>query len=437
MKKKVVKQALTWILSSAMIFSMSSAIPTMTAHIYASEQLTGEDIPLTKIAFSQDEQSINVGEIIALPTVTYTPEDTTDSRDLTWTAETNDFIVKDQKEAPDKDDYIKIYQENNQSVKFVDKDGNRAESYLVFSGVIEGTDDYKYSIWLFAQKTAVAICGVRPSSSDGHIDEGNFVINAVPANSTIGGIKPDLIASEDIIVNDANNSINYLRISGTDRYDTAAAVVTEALNTYRCYAGETAANYTPDTAILVSGENYADALAADGLAGAIGEKTGGFVPVIMTKKDQLPASTAKLLKNFETSLKTIYVVGGENSVSDEVIADIKENYNTVSIERLAGADRSATAATVYATMSGKDNTNYGTTAIVVSGETSADAISASSVCYSYGYPLFLAHNGVLDEQTAGTLRDGGFDTVLIPDTLKTIIGMWNDSVEVDTLASDI
>ena len=102
--------------------------------------------------------------------------------------------------------------------------------------------------------------------------------------------------------------VSVSRISGIDRYETAATVAAQL-------------GQSP-TVLVASGESFPDALAA----GALG------LPVLLTTRDALPASTAAAIGS-----SSAVVVGGPAAVSPEVLP---------SAPRIAGADRYATSAAV-------------------------------------------------------------------------------------------
>lgn len=89
-----------------------------------------------------------------------------------------------------------------------------------------------------------------------------------------------------------------VRLSGADRYETAAEVSRSA--------------WTPEDASVVylaSGENFPDALSA-------GASTQGLGPLLLTRPDVLPPATRAELERLAPCL--VVVVGGDPAVSDAV-----------------------------------------------------------------------------------------------------------------------
>lgn len=173
-------------------------------------------------------------------------------------------------------------------------------------------------------------------------------------------------------------SLSYQRLGGAGRYDTAAMVARRAF---------------PDgctDAVLVSGENYPDALTGNGYAGAAG------APLLITAKNELSTQTAAVLKDFGVTHVTI--IGAEAAVSAKVVADLNE-LGITDIDRLGGKDRYETAEMVYADGVKKDYYNSTDAIAIVNGTKAADALSMSPWTYYYAMPMLLADsNGSLDSE---------------------------------------
>lgn len=152
------------------------------------------------------------------------------------------------------------------------------------------------------------------------------------------------------------------RLTVNTRYDTMAAVVSEG-------------NWkTGGTAIIASGDNYPDALAASGLAGVTN------APIILTGKSALSSQFANQLRQLAPS--RIIVVGGSAAVSDNVLHTL--HTYAQSVNRVSGATRIDTSFALYQNASG-----WGSTAIVATNANYADALSVSSYAYTTKDPVFL------------------------------------------------
>ncbi|PRY16854.1 cell wall-binding repeat-containing protein [Kineococcus rhizosphaerae] len=98
-----------------------------------------------------------------------------------------------------------------------------------------------------------------------------------------------------------------VRVSGRDRYETAAEV---SFLTWR--------PGTASVVFLASGTSLPDAL-------AVGPSANGLGPVLLTERDRLPAASRAELQRLQPCL--VVVVGGTPSVSDAVFADAEQYTN--------------------------------------------------------------------------------------------------------------
>jgi putative cell wall-binding protein len=92
------------------------------------------------------------------------------------------------------------------------------------------------------------------------------------------------------------------------------------------------------TAILASGLNFPDALAAGPLAFR-GAGKSDPVPLLLTNQDSVPAVTLAALTNL--GISNVIVAGGTSAVSDAAVAQLTSA--GYSVRRIAGANRQATA----------------------------------------------------------------------------------------------
>jgi putative cell wall-binding protein len=157
-----------------------------------------------------------------------------------------------------------------------------------------------------------------------------------------------------------------VRVSGADRYGTAAAI------SNRFYP-------TPgvNAAFVAVGTSFADALAG-GPAAALRDS-----PLLLVKSDGIPAATHAELQRLDP--QRIYVLGG-TAVINASVASALDQYTTGPVTRLAGADRFATAAAIIRHFwTTKSATGY-----VASGVNFPDALSGGAVAGKQGVPLFLS-----------------------------------------------
>lgn len=205
------------------------------------------------------------------------------------------------------------------------------------------------------------------------------------------------------------------RISGADRYATAAAVLADFHASLdpatggggapapadaaaawpdgtaagsSGVAGTSAEVGSPDaaagpgrTAYLARGDVAASDVPADALA-VSPQAWRTRTPVLLTTRDALPAATAAAIRS--GGIKQVVVLGGPAAVSDGVAAAVAAL--GVKVERVAGPDRSGTAAA----LADRFVAGGGSAARVgLASGRSVDALAAGPVAGKAGYPLLL------------------------------------------------
>lgn len=226
------------------------------------------------------------------------------------------------------------------------------------------------------------------------------------------------------------------RVAGVDRYDTA----TKAADAY--LGRRTTTNW--NSIVLVSGDNYPDALSASSLAGAL------TAPIIMLPADgSMPAkvrdwaiSRRVYIQGASTSSAafTVYAVGGTSALPqagvDAFMAVLNEGDSTPSVsKRVSGANRYATAAAVaglknsagsYIVMDAAD------TMFVASGNGFADALAASPHLFNASDPVLLTESGSLNADAKAIMKTwktlGGTAVVVLGGTTAV-----SDQVIVDIM----
>lgn len=157
------------------------------------------------------------------------------------------------------------------------------------------------------------------------------------------------------------------RVSGADRYATAAAV-----------NATTGLIDAADAAIIVSGASFADAVSSSVLAYA------AEWPVILIPGDTLGASGLATLAAFRTASTNdlVYIIGGPAAVSNGVEEElVNAGFAYNKITRIAGADRYLTSTFVNSFMtkpaSGVNTAFTGANVYLATGENFADAVAAA------------------------------------------------------------
>lgn len=161
------------------------------------------------------------------------------------------------------------------------------------------------------------------------------------------------------------------RAGGADRYATAIA-----LSSLHFTAGAS-------DVFIAGGETFPDGLSAATVAG---DRRG---PVLLTRATALPAGVAAELARLAP--KNIWIVGGTGAVSAGVASAVQQAVPTAAVERLAGADRYATAAA----LSKRFFPSRPPAAFVVSGNDFPDALGAGPAAAQQDAPtLLVAANSV-------------------------------------------
>lgn len=125
-----------------------------------------------------------------------------------------------------------------------------------------------------------------------------------------------------------------VRLSGADRYETAATVTLEL----REQMAQSPNPRVMSTVFVATGQGFADALGAGAAAPA---RNGG---ILLTEPGALPAATEAALATIRPT--TVVIVGGTGAVSSGVQARIAQVVPTANIQRVAGGDRFETAALI-------------------------------------------------------------------------------------------
>jgi putative cell wall-binding protein len=183
------------------------------------------------------------------------------------------------------------------------------------------------------------------------------------------------------------------RISGSDRYDTAAQLA----------RSEFAAPVP--VAYVATGAGWADALSA-GAAAAHGRG-----PVLLVSRDAIPKPTRDALTALTPA--RIVVVGGTESVSSNVFTELRSYSPNVS--RIFGADRYVTAADIAT-----DAFASATNAFVADGEAFADALAAVPAAHAAAAPILLVKPTGVPASTAATLRSLGVQRVTVLGGTQTV-----------------
>lgn len=200
------------------------------------------------------------------------------------------------------------------------------------------------------------------------------------------------------------------RIAGKNRYATSALIAEQ----FGVSSAVILANGTEE-------KGGADALSANYLAGLVS------APILLVQVDRVEAEVLTAVKKLlaGASNPTVYVLGGQDSVSDAVANQVAAAAKsvakgTVAVDRIAGKDRYDTAALAAGKAGVVTNsiTLGGTggaakTAIIASGQVNADALAAGALSYAWGIPVLLTTAGSLSDQAAAVLKAQRITQVIV------------------------
>lgn len=205
----------------------------------------------------------------------------------------------------------------------------------------------------------------------------------------------------------------------TRHFTTVAVVPANEVNLAQRVSGPTAI----ETAIRVAETTYpdgakaavltnsgmgrvnSDALAATGLAGALG------APILYTPPTQLPGQVLTTLHDLHT--QTVYVVGGPQAISPSAVKVLQQAGMTV-VRDFNGATRFSTAQLVNQYLYANQLTTA-KTVFVVNGDTVVGGLGASAQIYRLGAPTILVGTGQksISAQTLAALQQDGVTKVVV------------------------
>jgi len=173
----------------------------------------------------------------------------------------------------------------------------------------------------------------------------------------------DAIASElasTTSTSSAGGDLVVTRIAGPTRYDTAAAIATTG-GTIGTISGAA-------TALVASGDAFPDALTGGPAA------FGSHLPILLTDPNQESPQTEAALEQLK--ITNVILLGGTDAISATVASQLTDN-GARTVTRIAGADRTDTAAMFYQQIGIPDLGFSGTNIVVADGQDFADALAGS------------------------------------------------------------
>lgn len=211
---------------------------------------------------------------------------------------------------------------------------------------------------------------VVPVSIPAGLDWGQYSVKFTFDNS-------DTVVTVPLTVASAQPSES--RLEGDNRFETAVAVSQQY-------------GVVGNPVVLVTGTNFADALAAGPVAAKLDAS------LLLTTPDSLPSVVAEELSRLQPS--EVYVIGSGSSVSDATFAAAAA-YSGAKMERIAGVDRIDTAAKLAERFFADADT-----ALLATGWNFPDALSASAAGSFAEQPVLLTTTGSLASRVVDVIKGG-------------------------------
>ena len=214
----------------------------------------------------------------------------------------------------------------------------------------------------------------------------------------IGGEKSVSKAVQNHIENDLK--IKVVRYAGYDRYAVNAKIVSEKFSSK---------NAEKQNLVVASGEVFADAINATSLA----QKHNA--PILLVSKNKISSDTKDYLQSFyKGNIGKIFVVGGQNTVSDKVLKEIRAITN-VKPQRIFGSNRYMTSVRVA-------NASYTspTKAIFASGEVFVDALVAAPLSQKLKAPILLVSKSSITSDVKSYIGSNSFEEMYIVGGKNTV-----------------
>ena len=159
-----------------------------------------------------------------------------------------------------------------------------------------------------------------------------------------------------------------VRIDGADRYETSVNVSKDGWT-------------QSDNVVLVSGENFPDAICAAPLAKKYN------APILITEGNKLNPLAYEEIKRLQA--KNVFIVGGSGVISTDIEEQLKNS--NLQVTRISGQDRYETSSKV-AELIGASNG-----VILASGQNFPDALSIASIAGAKQMPILLTTANVLPD----------------------------------------
>lgn len=178
-----------------------------------------------------------------------------------------------------------------------------------------------------------------------------------------------------------------IRLSGSNRFGTAAAISQEGWE-------------TAETVILARADDFADSLAGVGLSKKYD------APILLTNPGKLSAATQTEIERLGAS--NVIILGGIGAVSQEIEDQLVESGLTV--ERIGGKNRFDTAALIATAVIEGAPVD---TAVIVYGHNFPDALAAAPRAATSGYPILMVNTDAIPVATQDFLTENNIENTIV------------------------
>ncbi len=193
------------------------------------------------------------------------------------------------------------------------------------------------------------------------------------------------------------NNPNPGRIDGPDRIETG-------INISKKYYDKA------KTVILVRHDLFPDSMTASVLAKL------KDAPILLNPTNKLDPRVAAEIKRL--GAEEVIIVGGPDSISENVRGDLKAYDKDKDVERIAGVDRYGTSEMVARRVVGITGKKY--TGVVASGQVFPDALSVGTFASRDGYPILLVKKDMVPGQVERAIKDLEIKKTYIAGGINTI-----------------
>jgi putative cell wall-binding protein len=274
-----------------------------------------------------------------------------------------------------------------------------------YTVTVKGTsvmDGYLYKDGTEFKAAATPVAGVRLAWVNPATGDVTPIEGAVTDENGQAKIKMDSESSKAYLTAVSSDS-SFVLLNPTEIELTNKAQVVIKGNNRWATAAKVAAKYYPygaDTAVLVTGTDFPDALAANAFAGALTQvDEGDGAPILLSRRTDLPDEIKTLLTDtWKGSVKKVYIVGG--GFSDQVIKDLEDcGVEFINKTLTRGNNRYETAELIVKKCLAQKLATTDTV-ILTKGNTPADALSVSSWSFAKHIPVLLVKSdGTMTDET--------------------------------------